>query len=191
VLLAVAARRTGDARGYIGAAVFALLAAGHAVVFEAPPDALAVGVDSLPVAAIALVLTSAAFLALALTLPFDEPRRIALSAVAVIGLYLGSVAVVDLAGASEAAGHTQASQLALSAFWTIAGVGAFVAGLVRDLRPVRLGGLALLGLAVGKVFVVDLAALESVYRVGSFLALGLLLLAAAFAYQRMRAVRRS
>jgi uncharacterized membrane protein len=36
------------------------------------------------------------------------------------------------------------------------------------------------------VFLYDLAALTSVYRVGSFLALGLLLLVAAGAYQRMR-----
>jgi uncharacterized membrane protein len=41
-------------------------------------------------------------------------------------------------------------------------------------------------LAVGKVFLVDLAHLESIWRVGSFLAVGLLLLAGAFAYQRTR-----
>ena len=41
-------------------------------------------------------------------------------------------------------------------------------------------------LAVGKVFLVDLANLESIWRVGSFLAIGLLLLAGAFAYQRVR-----
>jgi uncharacterized membrane protein len=39
---------------------------------------------------------------------------------------------------------------------------------------------------VGKVFLVDLAHLESIWRVGSFLALGLLLLGGAFAYQRAR-----
>jgi uncharacterized membrane protein len=50
---------------------------------------------------------------------------------------------------------------------------------------VRLGGLGLLTLAVGKVFFVDLANLESIWRVGSFLAVGLLLLAGAFAYQRL------
>jgi uncharacterized membrane protein len=55
-------------------------------------------------------------------------------------------------------------------------------------KAVRLAGLALLGLAVGKVFIVDLAALESIWRVASFLALGLLLLAGAFAYQRVRGV---
>jgi uncharacterized membrane protein len=39
---------------------------------------------------------------------------------------------------------------------------------------------------VGKVFLYDLSALTSVYRVASFVGLGLLLLAGAFAWQRMR-----
>jgi uncharacterized membrane protein len=47
-------------------------------------------------------------------------------------------------------------------------------------------GLGLLGLTAAKVFMYDLAVLTSVYRVGSFLTLGLLLLLAAVAYQRMR-----
>ena len=54
----------------------------------------------------------------------------------------------------------------------------------------RIGGLALLGIAVAKVFFYDLATLESIYRVLSFIAIGLLLLAGAFAYQRMRAEQR-
>jgi uncharacterized membrane protein len=37
------------------------------------------------------------------------------------------------------------------------------------------------------VFLFDLAALGSVYRIGSFIALGLLLLTAAFVYQRATA----
>jgi uncharacterized membrane protein len=106
-------------------------------------------------------------------------------AAAVAGTYLGSVLVVDVAGASPGSVQ-QHSQLALSAFWAALGFGGLVAGLVRDRRPLRLGGLALLGLAVAKVFVVDLAALASLWRVASFLVLGLLLLAGAFAYQRMR-----
>jgi uncharacterized membrane protein len=61
-----------------------------------------------------------------------------------------------------------------------------VVGLRRRDWAVRMGAWALLGLAAGKVFVFDLASLTSVYRVGSFLALGILLLLAALAYQRMR-----
>jgi len=40
--------------------------------------------------------------------------------------------------------------------------------------------------SANKVFLYDLSALTSVYRVASFVGLGLLLLAAAFAWQRMR-----
>jgi uncharacterized membrane protein len=65
-------------------------------------------------------------------------------------------------------------------------VAAFVYGLVRAQRTARMAGLSLLGLAVVKVFLFDLAQLESIYRVLSFLALGLLLLAGAFAYQRLQ-----
>ena len=93
--------------------------------------------------------------------------------------------MVDLAGA-HAHASTQTSQLALSGFWSALGFAAIVAGLIRDKRVLRLGGLGILTLAVGKVFLVDLAHLESIWRVGSFLAIGLLLLAGAFAYQRVR-----
>lgn len=41
-------------------------------------------------------------------------------------------------------------------------------------------------LAAGKVFLYDLSELESVWRVLSFIVLGLLFLLAALAYQRMR-----
>ena len=104
---------------------------------------------------------------------------------AVWAVYLGSVVVVDAAGA-QSGSIVQHAQLALSAFWAVLGFGALLGGLVRDVRVLRLGGLALLGLAVAKVFVVDLAALQSIWRVASFLALGLMLLGGAFAYQRMR-----
>jgi uncharacterized membrane protein len=65
-------------------------------------------------------------------------------------------------------------------------VAAVVAGLLADRRRLRLGGLGLLGIAIFKVFLVDLATLESIYRVGSFVGLGLLLIGCAFAYQRVR-----
>ena len=74
----------------------------------------------------------------------------------------------------------------LSAFWSATGLAAVVYGLVRDDKRLRLGGLALLGLAAAKVIVYDLKELDEIYRVLSFVALGLLLLAGAFAYQRIR-----
>ena len=77
-------------------------------------------------------------------------------------------------------------QALLSAFWSVLGVGLLWAGLRRNLRALRLAGFSLLAVAVGKVFLYDMAALDQGYRVLSFVVLGLLLLAGAYAYQRMR-----
>ena len=44
----------------------------------------------------------------------------------------------------------------------------------------------LLGVTVAKVFLYDMASLDSLYRVGSLIGLGLLLLCGAFAWQQVR-----
>ena len=56
----------------------------------------------------------------------------------------------------------------------------------RKSPKTRLGGLALLTVAIAKVWTYDLAELEELARALSFVALGLLLLAGAFAYQRFK-----
>jgi len=56
----------------------------------------------------------------------------------------------------------------------------------RRIGLLFLAFLCLLGIAVVKVFLYDLKTLGSIYRVGSFIALGLLLIAGAFAYQRVQ-----
>jgi uncharacterized membrane protein len=68
----------------------------------------------------------------------------------------------------------------------LCGLGGIVVGLVRDIRPLRLAALGLLLAAVAKVFMFDLATLTSLYRVVSFVGLGVLLLVAAFVWQRVR-----
>jgi uncharacterized membrane protein len=184
LLLAWAGRRTDTPeRGLIASLVFAGLALGHVLVFEVPPNSLAYGLHSIPdaIGSVALVLVALAGIA-AMYREFLEPLAWAGAGLAV---YLASGLVVDLAGA-QYHGSTQTSQLALSAFWAGLGFAAIVAGLIKRKRALRLGGLGVLALAVGKVFLVDLAHLESIWRVGSFLAIGLLLLAGAFAYQRAR-----
>jgi len=240
LVLAWAGRRTSTPeRGLVASLLFAGLAAGHVLVFEVPPDSLAYGVHSIPVAlgSVGLVLLALAGVAAAYRdvrkpiawasaallvylagclVPPDslaygvhsiptaigsiglvllalagiaaacrEVREPIAWAGAAVLVYLASGLVVDLAGASPG-NSTQTSQLALSGFWSALGFAAILVGLVQRRRALRLGGLSLLALAVGKVFLVDLAHLESIWRVGSFLAIGLLLLAGAFAYQRAR-----
>ena len=183
VALGVVARRGRDVVAAWGGAAYLALALGHALLFEAPPEALVDGVDDAAGAALALGAASVAALAgMRLLGPATDRRaRATLGATAAITLlYLASVAVVTaFTGGDDA-------QLLLSGLWAISGLTALVTGLRRDDRALRLGSLALLLVAVGKVFLYDLSALTSLYRVGSFIGLGLLLLVAAAIWQRMR-----
>jgi uncharacterized membrane protein len=187
-MLAWIAARTQDRRALFAGAAYLALAIAHVVVFEAPPDALAYGLDEdgeglVAVVIVALAAAFAAWVARGVTLDSREPFAIIAATAAV---YLVSVAIIDASGASEATGTAQGGQLLLSAFWSLTGLMAIVLGLLRERLHLRIGGLVLLGAAVFKVFFVDLATLDSIYRVGSFIALGLLLMAGAFAYQRVR-----
>jgi uncharacterized membrane protein len=113
---------------------------------------------------------------------------------AVFALYaISALLVTPFQPGPEAAGLPlaeidvrQQGQALLSALWAVTGVGVLIAGLVRDDALLRRGALVLLGVTIAKVFVFDLASLTSLYRAASFVALGLLLLAAAFAWQRIR-----
>jgi uncharacterized membrane protein len=188
---AVALARIGSRRDdpVARAACFVHLAAAalFALVDQAPPDGLIEGATDLGPAVLGLGAVAVATLGCAFALATGDPvRRVLMAAGPGVALYLASLTVVALSPAAADGGAVQQGQLQLSALWSITGVAALVLGLRRASRELRLAALALLGLAVGKVFLYDLAALTSVYRVGSFLGLGLLLLFAALAYQRMR-----
>jgi hypothetical protein len=77
-----------------------------------------------------------------------------------------------------------ASGLAVSAWWLVFAAALVMLGLRRGVRPVRLGGLGVAGLAVLKVLVFDLASLDALYRVGSVFMLGLVSLLLAYLYHR-------
>ncbi len=174
---------------FIGAAVL------HTLIVEAPPTALSTGVADLSAAVVALGTLAAVGLRLGLTRTFNTERRYwALVGAAGVLLYLASVAIITaFAPTTTAAAETlldlsvrQQGQVALSALWSLLGLSALILGLRRDIAPIRTAGLALLLVAVGKVFLYDLSTLTSLYRVTSFTVLGLLLLSAALAYQRLR-----
>ena len=173
---AIAARGRDDVAA-CGAGGFLALSLGHALAYEAPPTALVEGLASIPAAALALAAAALVALRGAQLL---ERWRTALAATGALALlYLASTALITVAG-------EDLGQLLLSGLWATTGLAGLIIGLVRDDRTLRLGSLALLGTTIAKVFLYDLAALESLYRVGSFIALGLLLLLAAGLWQRMR-----
>ena len=79
-----------------------------------------------------------------------------------------------------------AQQLSISVIWTIYGGAMLTVGIARRSKMLRVLGLLLLGLTIFKVFLFDLSSLEKLYRIISFIVLGLILLAVSFLYQRYR-----
>src|SRR5215203_359019 len=168
--------------GFLGLALV------HVLAVEAPPYALAEGVGDL-----ASALTAIACCATAAVACWFWGRELEPSSATVAGflgaagfVYLGSVLIIDVIGADESGAAREIGQSWLSAFWTATGLGAVVWGMVRRSPKARLGGLALLAVAIVKVWTYDLSELEELARALSFVALGLLLLAGAFAYQRFK-----
>jgi uncharacterized membrane protein len=185
-------RRTRDRLAFAGGSAFLAGAATHVLLLDAPPSSLLTGAPIMHAAAIALAAVAAALLSLARSRASARSARIGYFGAAAMLVYLASVAIVTVfqpaAGTVAATvlslGVRQQGQVVVSILWSVLGLAALVVGLRRRLPAVRTGGLALLLLAVAKVFIYDLSTLTSVYRVISFIVLGLLLLAGSFAYQR-------
>jgi uncharacterized membrane protein len=168
--------------------VFLGLGIAHVLFVEAPPVAIAQGVDDLASSLVAIACCGAAAFAC-----WWFGREIEPSTATVVGfigsatfVYLGSVAIIDAIGVSDAGNAGEVGQAWMSAFWAATGLGAIVWGMVRRAPNVRLGGLALLAVAIVKVWTYDLSELEDIARAISFIGLGLLLLAGAFAYQQFK-----
>jgi uncharacterized membrane protein len=68
--------------------------------------------------------------------------------------------------------------------WALFAFGLLLLGLARNRRPVRLVAIALLCLAFGKLFFHDLDSLNQLYRIGAFLTMATVAIAASFLYQR-------
>lgn len=77
-----------------------------------------------------------------------------------------------------------ARQVTLSIVWAAYGVVLVAAGIARRYAPIRYLAITLLAGTIGKVFFVDLAQLDRVYRVLSVIGLGVLLIVASYLYQR-------
>lgn len=80
-----------------------------------------------------------------------------------------------------------AAQLARSVLWTVFATGLLAGGLALRSRPLFYSAYALFAVTAVKVVAVDLATLGAVYRMLSFLALALLLMAGAYLNLRFRA----
>ena len=127
--------------------------------------------------ALSYAIAVAIFSGIAISSPrFCKFATASLHALAVIGL---TAEVNDFVHASKAA-----RDFSWSALWMAYGAALMIAGFRRGSAFLRYLALILIGLTVAKVFLYDLSALQRVYRILSFIALGVMLLAISFAYQR-------
>ena len=74
----------------------------------------------------------------------------------------------------------------LSVWWGIWATALLMGGILKNNRPMRLIALALFILCAVKIFLLDLANLTALYRIGAFLVLGLLMLTGAVLYTRFK-----
>ena len=153
-------------------AVIVALAAAHALVRRVPEENAVPWLDgaaSLVLAPLALVLLFG-LLTGETQSAFDRASR----AAALAGDHEGAVRAGRQGG------------LALSVLWTTFATGLLGAGLGMRNRPLFYAAYGLFAVTAGKVVLVDLATLPTLYRMLSFLALGVLLLAGAWLNLRFR-----
>jgi uncharacterized membrane protein len=103
--------------------------------------------------------------------------------------------IVSPSSASEVSGTSDnidrlrnLQQLMLSGVWLLYSVCLMAFGIWRSLRSLRTVAFVLFGITILKIFGYDLSFLETLYRIFSFLGLGLILLAVSYAYQRYRGI---
>ncbi|MBD1372567.1 DUF2339 domain-containing protein [Hazenella sp. IB182357] len=77
-------------------------------------------------------------------------------------------------------------QLALSLGWLSLSILLLTLGLWRRLRIFRMAAMLLFGISILKIFIIDLSFLETLYRIVSFIGLGVVLLGVSFAYQKFK-----
>ncbi len=77
-------------------------------------------------------------------------------------------------------------QLSLSGLWMIYAIVLFVFGIKRNNRYFRYSSLGLIGIIIIKAFLLDLAELQTIYKIILFIILGVLMLGISYVYQKKR-----
>src|SRR5439155_24363816 len=98
---------------------------------------------------------------------------------------LSVLELAELATSADIDTEFQRGHTGVSAFWGLISLAFLYFGLTRRWRTLRLGGFALFGVTLAKIFLYDLAFLSSLTRALSFIAVGGVLLLAGFFYQRL------
>ena len=80
---------------------------------------------------------------------------------------------------------SDAEDYTYSAVWLAFGVALLLVGIVLHSQPARLASAAVVILTIAKVFLLDLAGVQGIFRALSFIGLGLVLIGIGWLYQRL------
>jgi hypothetical protein len=189
-LVATASRPLVETRLWLVACLGTAVPVLVCLALRTPPSRLVVA-SSHPGAGLWAFLVCAAALAWVAVRTPDVYRRAAVPllgsslVLALFGLSLGVLEVAERLSGASMQTDFQRGHTVVSAFWGVLALVGFVIGLTRRNRPVQRAGLALFGLSLAKLFLYDLASLSSITRALSFLAVGAVLLTAAFFVERL------
>ncbi len=122
------------------------------------------------------------------SVPAHLPMPVLWATLGLLGLVLGSLEI-DRYVTLNLSDPAQARHVAFSIFWALYGIGLVIGGFIRKRHVVRYAGLALLGVTLTKVMLIDTAEIASVYRVASLLAMGLLLILTSIVYFKLLPAR--
>lgn len=121
--------------------------------------------------------TAIGLVLLALTLVTGETRDYFRSAIAASTGDTGRVDTLE-----------NLKQLSLSGVWLLFSIALMGIGIWRRLRGLRIMAIVLFGFTILKIFIYDLSFLDTLYRIFSFVGLGVILLAVSYLYQRYKRV---
>ena len=110
-----------------------------------------------------------------------------LGVAAVAFVYAASLLIVDVIQ-GDALERSQTAQVALSCFWGVVGLVAIVVGLTATFASCASAASRCSGSVSRSSSSTTSSELDELYRVLSFVAVGLLLLGGAYAYQRVRTI---
>ncbi len=120
-----------------------------------------------------------------------ERRLVTPIVLAAVSLFLWRISVETIAyflarGLRLGVDTGLAALLTLSLIWAVYSGILILCGFLFRYRPVRVLGMAVIGILIVKVFLFDMQELERGYRIASFVGVGLLLLLISILYQRKR-----
>jgi uncharacterized membrane protein len=120
-----------------------------------------------------------------------QERALSMVAASILTVIVMSTEIVSFWQVrDDAADAYVAREMMLSASWVLYAAVLVVLGMRRKYAPIRYFAIVLFGIALLKVFFVDLETLGGVYRIAGFMVVGLILLVVSFLYQRNAAAAR-